>query len=262
MSYGHERLACKVAGRLPPVHPLFAPEPSTKKPRMLTPSKLRREHLDGVVIWLDFEKTMTDTEPAMGCELVNDELTTIVYDAQLAPAAQQKSLAVMPFREYVADLAQRVRAHKALLAAYTMAEHKVLVDADPTLAAFWHSVYFNARANPWFRHYQPTVQDRLEAQAAAKSDFDSVGLKDYLLAPEVRYPYPKRLRGFEPAKALRLVREQLAAKNGQYGSISDTAKARWTKLIEYNEHDVKGMRHLVEYMLTWEEKQRGQAKPN
>jgi hypothetical protein len=87
-------------------------------------------------------------------------------------------------------------------------------------------------------------------------------LKDYLLAPEVRYPYPKRLRGFEPAKALRLVREQLAAKNGQYGSISDTAKARWTKLIEYNEHDVKGMRHLVEYMMTWEEKQRGQAKPH
>jgi hypothetical protein len=55
---------------------------------------------------------------------------------------------------------------------------------------------------------------------------------------------------------------QLAAKNGQYGSISDTAKARWTKLIEYNEHDVKGMRHLVEYMLTWEEKQRGHTKPH
>jgi hypothetical protein len=91
----------------------------------------------------------------------------------------------MPFREYVADLAQRVRAHKALLAAYTMTEHKVLVDADPALASLWDSVYvyINARANPWFRHCQPTVQDQLEAQAAAKSDFDSVGLKDYLLAP-------------------------------------------------------------------------------
>jgi hypothetical protein len=79
--------------------------------------------------------------------------------------------------------------------------------------------------------------------------FRRPGLKQFLLDPEVGYPYPKYLvrSEFSPAKALKLAREQLTKYQGKYSDISSGTKTALNHLIDYNQHDVLGMRHLVEF---------------
>jgi uncharacterized protein YprB with RNaseH-like and TPR domain len=52
---------------------------------------------------------------------------------------------------------------------------------------------------------------------------------------------------FSPANALRQAREQLTKYQGKYSDISSGTKTALKYLIDYNRHDVLGMRHLVEF---------------
>jgi len=111
------------------------------------------------------------------------------------------------------------------------------------------SVYVNAKASGWFTRCRPEIQAELEASCDPEDSFDRVGLKHYLQHRALRYGYSKRLFDFSPAKALQLVRGQLAKHNGNYNCISGKAKASWVRLLEYNRTDVHGMRFLFHYML-------------
>ena len=46
---------------------------------------------------------------------------------------------------------------------------------------------------------------------------------------------------------MKLAQEQLIKHNGKYSDVSNGTKTALGQLIEYNKHDVLGMKHLVEF---------------
>lgn len=223
---------------------------------MLNINRIKPEHLDRPIVWLDYESRMHDEEPALGTLVVGggpedskDELETIVFDARLAGAARQKELRLLPFVEHARELVERVRALDGWIAGYSQAELKELKRALPGETEWLEGVYINANASNWFSRCRPEIQAELEEGCDGEDTFDRVGLKDYLQHKDLRYGYPERLIGFSPAVALQQVREQLAKHAGNYAAIAPTAKAKWVKLLKYNRTDVHGMRFLFHYML-------------
>ena len=223
---------------------------------MLNINRIKPEHLDRPIVWLDYESRMHDEEPALGSLVVGggpvdskDELETIVFDERFAGAARQKELRLLPFVEHARELVERVRALDGWIAGYSQAELNELKKALPGEAEWLEGVYINANASSWFSRCRPGIQAKLEEGCDGEDKFDRVGLKDYLQHKDLRYGYPKRLVGFSPAGALQQVREQLSKHDGNYAAITPKTKARWVKLLEYNRTDVHGMRFLFHYML-------------
>ena len=84
----------------------------------------------------------------------------------------------------------------------------------------------------------------------ADSWSNKVGLKDYLISLDyVKYNYPAHLKSFSPAKAISRMEDQLA-KRGDYLKVTPGAKRSFTHLIKYNEHDCRGMEHLIKYVFS------------
>ncbi|MFN5805145.1 MAG: hypothetical protein ACK467_05915, partial [Opitutia bacterium] len=96
--------------------------------------------------------------------------------------------------------------------------------------------------------HRPAVYAELIAKLPKDSFRKKVGLSDYLGVPEVKYHVPNRLDGFSPAKTLKRVRDGLVRTDGSYGRLSEDLRVSWKNLIKYNQHDVKGMKHLAEFI--------------
>jgi hypothetical protein len=223
---------------------------------LLNINRITTEHLARPIVWLDYERRKDDDEPALGSMVIDgdpngsiDELETIVFDARLASAAGQKGLRLQSFVEHASDLVAQVRAMDGLIAGYSDAELKCLQKALPGGDDWLDSVYVNANASGWFTRCRREIQAELKATCDPEDSFDRVGLKHYLQHKALRYGYSKRLVDFSPAKALQLVRDQLAKHDGNYSCLSGKAKASWVRLLEYNRTDVHGMRFLFHYML-------------
>lgn len=219
---------------------------------VLNVSQLKRAHLKRPIFWIDFEGRQ-DEPPAMVCELEGDAITSIVFDERLKSAAEQKKLAVLEFRDYAQSLRQRVNERDGLVAAYSKHELELLKAIEPGSEDFWETVYLNANMSSWFGRCLPDLKAKLEAGDAGKRN-RGLGLKDYLSLPEVRYPYPKRLKKFSPSPVIGLLRSELAEVGGRYSRLKDRTKSKWVRLIEYNQHDVKGMKHLIAFKLSHEER--------
>jgi hypothetical protein len=68
------------------------------------------------------------------------------------------------------------------------------------------------------------------------------------MQPAVGYSYKKYLLAVQPGSILGRLRELLDKRQGVHRKLTDEAKRDWTHLIEYNQQDVLGMIHLVEYV--------------
>ena len=75
-----------------------------------------------------------------------------------------------------------------------------------------------------------------------------MGLNLLLQLPEVVYPGADEVGRGSPANALRDVRDHFARKGPHIDSLTSTVKGKWTRMLTYLEHDVRGMAHLVEFM--------------
>ena len=178
--------------------------------------------------------------------LIGDELTTYIHDPVLAPAAKAKGVVFMEWKELYVLLLQTAKEKGAYIAGYSIPERDYLYAANPDQKELVDKVYFNANAASWFRNKRPATYARI---LKTMPKFRRPGLKQFLLDPEVGYPYPKYLvrSEFSPAKALKLAREQLVKYQGKYSDISSGTKTALNHLIDYNRHDVRGMKHLVEF---------------
>jgi hypothetical protein len=61
----------------------------------------------------------------------------------------------------------------------------------------------------------------------------------------INSPRPSHLGIERTTRRIGAVRDQLL-KRGAFGELTPVAKAKWTKLLDHNRHDVRGMMNLVE----------------
>ena len=219
-----------------------------KPKKQKAPSLLSRRFLYAaqLIIWIDCEGRKKDMFPAMTTVLIGDELTTYIHDPVLAPAAKAKGVVFMEWKELYVWLLELAKERGAYIAGYSIPERDYLYAANPDQKDFIDEIYFNANAASWFRNKRPATYERI---LKTMPKFRRPGLKQFLLDPEVGYPYPKYLvrSEFSPAKALKQAREQLVKYQGKYSEVSKGTKTALNHLIDYNQHDVRGMRHLVEF---------------
>jgi len=152
----------------------------------------------------------------------------------------------MDWKELYVWLLQLAKEKGAYIAGYSIPERDYLYAANPGQEEAIDKIYFNANAASWFRNKRPATYERI---LKTMPKMRRPGLKQFLLDPEVKYPYPKYLvrSEFSPANALKQAREQLTKYNGEYSEVSKGTKTALKHLIDYNRHDVLGMRHLVEF---------------
>ena len=218
---------------------------------MLKPWSLRLDLAAQPVVWLDVERRKADPEPALSTVLHGDRLVTYVHDLNLRPAAEASGGGELaefkPWSELV-DETVALAEQGALIAGYSTAELQLLAAARPERAEWLDARYLNANAGPWFRKHRPSAYAELEAQLPKDAFRKKVGLTHFLSVPEVKYYVPKRLDDFSPAETLKRVREGLAKTGGSYGRLTEGTRLSWKNLIKYNQHDVRGMKHLTEFI--------------
>jgi hypothetical protein len=218
---------------------------------MLKPWSIRLDLAAQPVLWLDVERRKADVEPAMSTILHAGELITYVHDERLRPAAQSsgggKLAMYRTWCETVEEILE-IAASGVLIGGYSSAELKLLQAAEPSQAEWLEGRYLNANAGPWFRKRRPEVYAQLEATIPAGSFGKHVGLTHFLSVREVGYHVPNRLEDFSPAETIKRVRDGLAKNGGSYGQLPEALRISWKNLIKYNQHDVKGMCHLAEFM--------------
>jgi hypothetical protein len=203
------------------------------------------------ILWLDVERRKADSEPAMSTILNAGELITYVHDERLRPAAQSSGggkLATYRTWGETVDEILDVAGGGVLIGGYSLAELKLLQEARPAHAEWLEARYLNANAGPWFRKHRPELYAQLAATIPAESFGKHVGLTHFLSLREVGYHVPNRLEDFSPAETIKRVREGLAKNGGSYGQLPEALRISWRNLIKYNQHDVKGMCHLAEFM--------------
>jgi hypothetical protein len=89
----------------------------------------------------------------------------------------------------------------------------------------------------------------LKLNEMAKERGTKIGLKDYLKLDYVGYKYPGEFADFKPSSAIANLLSQ-CRKKSTYSRMSTPSKERLKLLIQYNEHDCRGMKHLVEYIFS------------
>jgi hypothetical protein len=198
------------------------------------------------VIWLDLERTVKDAVPVMTSVLRHTGMETYVHDPHLELAADAKGLPIIDWTACYGSLAHEALSVNALLVGYSDTELRFLQQAAPECAEDLEKRYLNANAGAWFRNNLPAIYDELYRKVRKEDPTAKPGLKDFIRHPAVGYDYPLHLRGFSPAAAINRMREQLGRK-GAYTTVAPGAKRAWSKLIQYNQQDVLGMKHLVEH---------------
>ena len=215
-----------------------------KAPTLLSPRFLYSAQ---EIIWIDCEGRKADKFPAMTTVLIGDKLMTYIHDPVLAPAAKAKGVVFMEWKELYVWLLQTAKEKGAYIAGYSIPERDYLYAANPGQKEAIDKIYFNANAASWFRNKRPATYARI---LKTMPKFRKPGLKQFLLDPEVGYPYPKYLvrSEFSPAQALKQAREQLTKYKGKYSDVSSGTKNALSNLIKYNQEDVRGMKYLVEFI--------------
>jgi hypothetical protein len=107
------------------------------------------------------------------------------------------------------------------------------------LADRFGKVFRNAlkTARPWKQCLYPQyefVTERFGGSHPLKQYFRMIG-----------YDMPARLQPSAPARWLKHVVQQMKAHDGRYSRVTRETKRDWRNLLEYNEHDCRGMRAVI-----------------
>jgi hypothetical protein len=181
-------------------------------------------------VYIDFEGQKKHPPALIGI-LCDDQFQQIVLDPRLKSAADAKSLPQDSLRDVVGRLIQECRAGNRCLIAFSTYELNVIktyCDIDVS-DHYKNALKFSKR---WKWHFHRDI------------NLDKNSLDQFMTLPTVNYEVPKHLGKGNAAKRLNTVTDMLE-KRGEYSKLTAVAKAKWTKLLDYNEHDVRGMRTLV-----------------
>jgi hypothetical protein len=183
-------------------------------------------------IYIDFEgfEEQAPTMIGVWCDGIFNQ---IVFDGGLELAAKHSNLTLTPALEYLEGLVSQAKnEHRRIIA---FSSHELTVFRD-----FFHldisDVYADARliAKPLRKTLEPKTP-------VPKS------LKDYLAV--IGYERPISLGERKTTSRIRAVKEMLTRKSS-FDELTPVVKAKWTKLLQHNMHDVLGMKRLVEFSST------------
>ena len=231
-------------------------------------------------IFFDLEMRKDDQFPALAGVLVDEEFTITCLEEGLRPAAEHAGLEVVNPHEFFTTLLLKAEQEDRALVAYTLHEFEILEKMfdgnsgeNKHLLDILNRRYVNANARKWFRKHYRESYDMIEARERAKGRRSRyrrqngnirMGLNLLLQIPEVAYPGANEAGRGSPAKALKDVRDHFARKGLHIDSLTSRVKGKWTRMLTYLEHDVRGMAHLFEFVseqeMAWADRMAAQGR--
>ncbi len=180
-------------------------------------------------IYIDFEG-FADHSPTLLGILIGDQFEQVVLDSELTSAADAKGMRLSTVAAEASQLQARSLGEQRVVVAYSQHELNVLRTYAQTEIG---EVYRDARkiAKRWINRLHPDAP------------IQEWTLKEFLKF--IEHPRGNHL-GFQQSTArIRAVRDMLRKKRS-YDALTPVAKAKWTKLLDHNEIDCRGMRALVQ----------------
>ena len=211
-------------------------------PRSLTRDEARR------AIWLDFEGGINKL-PSLAGVLVEGHYSAIILNPDFGSLAKNRKLVQQTFENFVGDTLSAASQEERVIAAWSEHELNQMKEFDDGILK---KRYRNAnklvlnffKSKPTFKKLKKKVK-KVDGWHKNK-----VGLKDLLGLDYIEYDYPDRLESFKPAKTISRMEDQLAKHGGNYRKVATGAKDAFTQLIEYNEHDCRGMPCMIDYVFS------------
>ncbi len=159
----------------------------------------------------------------------------VVTDMAFADAALAKDLRVQQFEDFVEDLITRCQADGRCLFTWGTS----LADATDRPAG-------PSSLGRQLAQVVTDIRPALLATVTVTGKKAGKGREPDLvdLLRQVGLPTPRHLGSKQSAQRLRYVRQQLA-RHDAYGSITSTAKAKWTKLLQQGQNDCRGLHDLT-----------------
>lgn len=189
----------------------------------------KRKEIIERAIYFDFEG-LKGQPPIMAGILCEKKFEQVVFDAAFEAAAKAWRLRFEPLAREIKRLQKRCLDEQRLLICYSEFE---LNQISRHCGIDVSDVYLNAL--PYARRWKNRFhRDEL---------IEDWGLKSFFRL--INYRVPDHLGEGNAAVRLRYVRDQLAAKNCKFRSISDGAKEKWRLLLEYNGYDCRGLHKLI-----------------
>ena len=202
--------------------------------KLLTPEKIQRnkeakftsEEAESA-IYIDFEG-FEDKKPSMIGTLIGEKFEQVIFDETLRLAAEFNDLSFIPIELYLTTLRDKAVAEGRRIVAYSSHE-KTMFQQHANLDI--SAQYADARliAKVLRRKLEP---DRPRPKAL-KEYFELIG-----------YNRPAYLGERLTTSRIRAVADMLG-KRKSFQSLTPVVKAKWTKLLQHNKHDVVGMRALI-----------------
>ena len=209
---------------------------------------LTNENLKNAVV-IDFEGLMDDN-PSLAGVLYDGNFSQVCFNPKLEKAAIAKNIEYANLGSYLEELLDECVEDDRLIIGYSRREYDVFCEILPDRVEEINSVYLNAIATKWFKkRYSLTMSTLAKKKKKSKNFRDrNIGLKDILDLDFVTYKLEPWAKGVKPAKAIRRMINALE-KKGDYKSVTSRTKGAWTKMLRYNQVDVKGLHYLLNWIL-------------
>ena len=179
-------------------------------------------------IYIDFEGFKEKSPTLLGV-LIEDNLEQVILDSALLPLANARGHRVSTLAGEAYRLVQRSADEKRLIVAYTQHERKVL------------STFANTDIDEHYRDAR-MIAKRWTNALYPKASIKGRELKDFLKF--IKFPRGAHLGYRKSTKRIRAARDMIVRK-GSYEALTAVAKAKWTKLLQHNAIDCRGMQALV-----------------
>lgn len=183
-------------------------------------------------IYIDFEG-FQDKSPTLIGILVDGNFKQVVFDEMLKPAADEKGLTVIDANEYLPKLIQLAKNESRRIIAFSQYENNVF------------SHFFSLDLNPYYCDVR-FIAKRLKSKKYPSYPLKSRELKKYL--EMIGFDRPPHLGERKSTKRIRDVMNGIE-KKVDYQKLKPVQKAKWTKLLDHNETDVKGIEAIVQDFL-------------
>lgn len=192
-------------------------------------------------IYIDFEG-FEHHAPALLGVLVDGSFETLVLDPALRGAAEERGLRVADGEAALRSILERARLENRLICAFGNRERDAALD-DFGVDLGERFVNVQPLAKRWWkRNRTERPVRRREKNARHRSRGYSLEFFEQGLGLE-RKPH---LKSGNATKRLRGVREALVRHQGDWAKLTATAKGKWTKLVDYNEVDVRGLAKITQ----------------
>ena len=214
------------------------------------PNTLSRDEFENA-IWLDFEGLHEEEKlPSFVGTLIDGDFHLTILDEELEMLEKSRmGLSYVEIGDFTERLVERALSEGRVIVAYS--EHdlreigKISEKHDENMRILYRNA--NLLVKDFFKNNRKRTLKKMRKEA--KEEERKVGLKDFLKLDYVGYDYPDSLEEFRPSSAIRNLISQ-CSKKSTYSRMSENSKRRLKELKEYNEHDCRGMRHLIEYVFS------------